>query len=100
MIYYLGLKMIITFKFPGERILWISEMSIIINECLDTVIVPRSTARSDEGGPVLLDGGLHNVGGHRLSDQVHQGVRRCNVTGVDLLAALKQKFMTSFEKDM
>ena len=81
--------MIITFKFPGERILWISEMSIIINECLDTVSVPRSTARPDEGGPVLLYGGLHDVGGHGLPDQVHQGVRCRHVPGVDLFVALR-----------
>ena len=73
-------------------------MSIFISERFHTVLVPA--AWPDEGSPVLLDGGLHDVGGHRLSDQVHQGVRRSHVTGVDLLAALKQKFMTSFGKDM
>ena len=65
-------------------------MSILISERFHTVLVPA--AWPDESGPVLLDGGLHNVGGHRLSDQVHQGVRRRHVTGVDLLAPLKQLF--------
>ena len=39
-------------------------------------------------GPVLLHGGLDYVGRHRLSDEVHQGVRGRHVTGVDLLVAL------------
>ena len=65
-------------------------MSILISERFHTVLVPA--AWPDEGSPVLLDGGLHDVGGHRLPDQVHQGVRRRHVTGVDLLAPLKQLF--------
>ena len=82
--------MFITFKFPGKRILWISEMSIIISERVNTLWITRGTAWPDEGSPVLLHGGLDDVGGHGLPDQVHQGVRRGHVPGVDLLVALKQ----------
>ena len=45
----------------------------------------------DEGGPVLLDGGLHDVGRHSLPHQVHQRVRGRHVTRIDLLGALKTK---------
>ena len=39
--------------------------------------------------PVLLHGSLDEVGGRHLPDKVHQGVRRRNVAGVQLLVPLQ-----------
>ena len=43
----------------------------------------------DQGRPVLLHGGLDYVGGHRLSDEVHQGVRSGDVARVESLVSLQ-----------
>ena len=52
-----------------------------------TVVVPALWA--DESRPVLLHGGLDQVGGAELSDEVHQGVRGGHVSGVEGLVSLQ-----------
>ena len=74
-----------TFESPGERISRVSPLVLIIDVGRAVVVL---AGRSDQTRPVLLHRGLHYVGGHRLPDQVHQGVRGRHVTGVDLLVTL------------
>ena len=75
-----------TFESPGERISRVSPLVPIIDVGRAVVVL---AGRSDQTRPVLLHRGLDYVRGHRLSDQVHQGVRGRHVTRVDLLGSLK-----------
>ena len=75
-----------TFEPPGERISRVSQLVLVIQVCGAVVVL---AGRLDQARPVLLHGGLHYVGRHRLSDQVHQRVRGRHVTGVDLLVTLR-----------
>ena len=78
----------LTFKLPGERV---SRVSPLLGVVLVASAVVVPAVRLDQGRPVLLHGGLDNVGGHGLSDEVHQGVRRGDVPGVEGLAILRQE---------
>ena len=75
-----------TFEPPGERISRVSQLVLIIQVSRAVVVL---AGRFDEARPVLLHGGLHDVGRHRLSDEVHQGVRGRHVTGVEGLVSLQ-----------
>ena len=83
-----------TFESPGERISRVSQLVLIIEVGRAVVVL---AGRLDQARPVLLHGGLHYVGGHRLSDQVHQGVGGRHVTGVDLLVTLRLSLFLLFQ---
>ena len=74
-----------TFEPPCERVSRVSQLVLLIQVSGAVVVL---AGRLDQARPVLLHGGLHYVGRHRLSDQVHQGVRGRHVPGVDLLVTL------------
>ena len=80
-------------ELPRERVVQISPLAGVVAVGGAVVI---ATVRPDEGGPVLLHGGLHDVGGDCLSDEVHQGVRGGDVTGVESLVALRYVSLTFF----
>ena len=82
-----------TFELPSERISRVPPLVGVVHVSRAVVVL---ALRLDQSRPVLLHGGLHDVGGDCLSDEVHQGVRGGDVTGVESLVALRYVSLTFF----
>ena len=72
-------------ELPSEGVVGVSPLAAV--HVASTVVVPALWP--DQSSPVLLHGGLDQVGGAELSDEVHQGVRCSHVPGVESLLSLQ-----------
>ena len=74
-----------SFESPGERVVGVPPLTVIF-KVRGTILV--TTLGLDESSPVLLHGGLDQIGRNNLANEVHQGVRCVHIARIQCLVPL------------